>query len=759
VSDPSSPFPPRSVFSRLSDSESAILLGAADEISLERGESLWRIGDAVDATYVVLDGRLEISGDSDRTDEVLVGEGLDELLLLTGGERTTAVTALDRTRLLRLRLDSVHELFEGHPTLLHEVSHVISRQLRRDQLGEALERLFGKLDREAEEELARRVEWLELAPGEALFRQRDAADALFVLMEGILAAWADADGTETFLNEIAAGETIGEIALIGGAPHSATVRAVKPSLLIRLRRADFEAIAGDHPIVYKAFAEVLVEYLTRSRAGRAHLGGAREITLLSHQPDSELSSNVARELAEALTAIGPTLHLSVARLHEMSDRFPFDVGRAVDLPFLDPANARFSTWLRQQRKEFQFVLYEADPDRTPWTRVCIDRADELVIVADSNTNPLPGPLESSLDRDHLVQRRLVLVHQGNSAPTNTHRWLSGRRLAGYHHVRSGRSEDFARLARFLAKQATGLVLAGGGARGFAHIGVIQALHDAGIPIDSIGGTSSGAMCSVMYAMELDPYRLAIRNQRDWVDRKPWNKYAPPVLSILDYTRWDRIFHDGYGDADIEDLWIPAYCVSSNIDAGRMVVHDSGPAWKAVRASASLPALLAPVLFDGQAHVDGGLLNNLPTDVMRARTAGPIFAVSLGQRTTDELPFDTYPSPWKLTAEMLNPFKRSVPMHTIPKVMLQIAVMGDLARADQRSGETDVVLEPPVSDISMTAFDDVKGIIRVGYDYTVHRLEALAHDEDFLTRMQAAGIAFPTGSQPGGPHASLGRTTR
>ncbi len=742
MSDTGIRFPPRSVFSRLDDSEAAILLGAADEISLDPGESLWRPGDAVDATYVVLDGRLEISGNSGLTTEIPVGEGLNELLLLTGGERTTAATARDRTRLLRLRLDPVHRLFEGHPTLLHAISDVISRQLRRDQLGEALERLFGQLDRDAEEELAHRVEWLELAPGEALFRQRDAADALFVLMEGILAAWADADGTETFLNEIAAGETIGEMALIGGAPRSATVRAVKPSLLIRLRRADFEAIAGDHPIVYKAFAEVLVEYLTRSRAGRAHLGGAREITLLSHGANSELSSIVARELADSLAVIGPTLHLSVARLQEMSDRFPFDVAQAVDLPFLDPANARFSTWLRQQRKEFHFVLYEADPDQTPWTRLCIDRADELVIVADSRTNPLPGPLEASLDRDDLVQRRLVLVHQDNGSPINTHRWLESRRFTGHHHVRSGRSEDLARLARVLAKQATGLVLAGGGARGFAHIGVIQAFHEAGIPIDSIGGTSSGAMCSMMYAMELDPFRLAIRNQRDWVDRKPWHKYAPPVLSILDYTSWDRIFHDGYGDADIEDLWIPAYCVSSNIDVGQMVVHDRGPAWKAVRASASLPALLAPVLFDGHAHVDGGLLNNLPTDVMRARTAGPIFAVSLGQRTSDELPFDTYPSPWKLTAEKLNPLKRSAPMHTIPKVMLQIAVMGDLARTDQRSEETDVVLEPPVSDISMTDFGDVKGIIRVGYEYTTARLEALADDEDFVTRMQAAGIAFP-----------------
>jgi predicted acylesterase/phospholipase RssA/CRP-like cAMP-binding protein len=735
-------FPPRSIFSQLNDADAALMLAISDEVTLDQGDTLWRPGDAMDATYVVWDGRLDVVDQTGRTIGIDADDELDELMLLTGGDRTTTVTARERVRLLRLPLGAVHELLEQHPTLLRGISSAINQRLRAEQLAEALERLFGRLERAAEEKLASRIEWLQLAPGEALFRQNDAADALYVLMEGVLGAWADADGKEVLLNEIATGETIGEMALIGGSARSATVKAVKPSLLIRLGRDDFEAIAADHPIVYKAFAEVLVEYLGRTRAGQAHLGGAREITLLPHRSDSALLRAVARDLVEALSAIGPTLHLSVPRLHEMGDRFPFDVSQAVGLPFLDPANARFSAWLSQQRKQHQFVLYETDADQTAWSRLCIDRADELVIVADSGVDPTPGPLEASLGQSGFVPLRLVLVHRDDASPAHTRRWVTDRRLAGHHHVRGDRSEDLARLARFLARQATGLVLAGGGARGFAHIGVIQALHEAGIPIDTIGGTSSGAMCSVMYAIELDPYRLALRNERDWVDQKPWRKYGPPVLSILDHSRWDRIFQDGYGNTDIEDLWIPTFCISSNIDSGRMVVHDTGPAWKAVRASASLPALLAPVLFDGQAHVDGGLVNNLPTDVMRARTAGPVFAVSLGQRTSDAMPFDVYPSPWRLATDMLNPLRRSGPMHTVPKVMLQIAVMGDLARAEQRSQETDVVLEPPVSEMSMTDFSDVKGTIRVGYEYALEQLEALADDEAFVTRMTAAGIAFP-----------------
>jgi predicted acylesterase/phospholipase RssA len=341
----------------------------------------------------------------------------------------------------------------------------------------------------------------------------------------------------------------------------------------------------------------------------------------------------------------------------------------------------------------------------------------------------------------MIPQRLVLVHEGAATPTGTHRWLAGRRLAGHHHVRLDSRADFERIGRHLAGRATGLVLGGGGARGFAHIGVIQAFHEAGIPIDTIGGTSSGGMCALMYAMDVDPVRLADRNQHDWVDQRPWRKYAPPVLSILNHSSWDRIFENGFRGKDIEDLWIPAFCISSNIDAGRMVVHKNGAAWKAVRATCSLPGLLAPVLYDGEAHVDGGIVNNLPTDVMRAGTKGPVFAVSLGQRTPEKMPFETYPSPWRLTGDLLNPLRRTQPVHTLPKVMLQIASLSDMAKTEARTEAVDIVFEPPVESCSLTDFSDVDGVIRIGYEYTIDRLEALAADEDFMARLRSAGIGF------------------
>jgi predicted acylesterase/phospholipase RssA/CRP-like cAMP-binding protein len=718
-----------------------LLSSVAEEAAFDAGVTLWRLGETIDAAHIVVSGRLDVVDASGGSVELGVGETLGELQLLTGGLHSTTATTLEPVRLLRLPLASVRALVAEHPSLLHAISTAISQQLRAEQLVAALRRLFGSLDAAVEEDLAGRVDWVELAPGEVLFHQHEPGDALYMLVDGVVAAWADVDGSEALLNEIAPGETIGEISLISRAARSATVKAVKPSLLIRLGREDFEATAAKHPLVYKAFARVLGEYLVRSREGHTHFAGAREITLLAHGTTPDMAQTVALRIAAALAAIGPTLHLSVSQLHAMSDTFPFEIREAVSLPLHDPNNTRFSMWLTDQRRRFAFVLYEVDGTETEFDRLCIDRADEVVVVADATSDPALGSPEQALEERGLIPRRLVLVHGDETGPSHTHRWLAGRRLAGHHHVRLNRRGDFDRVARFLAGQATGLVLAGGGARGFAHIGVIRALHEAGVPIDSIGGTSSGAMCGLMYAMDPDPDLLALHNQRDWVGRKPLRKYGLPVLSILNHATWDRIFEEAFRDKNIEDLWIPAFCISSNIDAGRMAVHDTGPAWKAVRASSSLPALLAPVLFDGEAHVDGGLVNNLPTDVMRARTAGPVFAVSLGRRAADRMPFDVYPSPWRLATEVLNPMRASRPMHTLPKVMLQIAILGDLAKSELRSHQANVVFEPPVDGYSMTDFSDVDGVIRAGYEHASQRLETLAADEAFRTRLRAAGITL------------------
>lgn len=732
-------FSARTVLGRLDPAFRNRLLESARERRLEAGDVLCDAGAAFDGAYLVVAGRLQETDPSGAAGEFNPGDVVDELQLLTGGPRAQTLRALEPTRLLQFEPDRFRSLVADDEPLLETLSSLVSERLREQQLSQVLQRLFGPLDDAVERQIRRQVDWLELEPGEILFRQADPGDALYALIDGRMAAFSEGDAGPVFLNEILPGETIGEIAIVTGADRSATVKATKRSLLVRLARSDFDTIAELHPIVYKAFAQVLVAWLQRGHDHKYLQREAREIALIAHRDDPETMERVAAGLDAALSALGRTLRLSSSGLKALGARYLFDVGEALTASIYHPDNTRFRLWLDEQKRRHAFIIYESDGDGSVWDRLCVDRAHEVLIVADADADPAPGALEQLLPDVELTARRLALVYGDERTPQNTGRWLQDRMATAHHHLRIGRAGDFARLARFLAGQAIGLVLAGGGARGFAHVGIIRALHDHGIPIDMIGGTSSGGMCALMYAMDTDPDLLEQRNQRDWVARKPWSRYAPPVLSILDHTQWDQIFVDAFGQRAVEDLWIPAFSVSCNLDTGQTVVHDSGPAWKASRATASLPVLLAPVLYGGHGHVDGGVVNNLPTDVMRRRTGGPVFAVSLGHEIPGKLPFESYPSPWKLVRERLPGFRRRRHQHTVPKVIMRLATMQDMAAFDARARLADFMFFPPVEQYSMTDFGRVDQIIASGHAYALDRLRHWAGDKAFVERLGPAGI--------------------
>ena len=194
-------------------------------------------------------------------------------------------------------------------------------------------------------------------------------------------------------------------------------------------------------------------------------------------------------------------------------------------------------------------------------------------------------------------------------------------LDSYHHVRLGDPGNLARVASILSGRAVGLALGGGGARGYAHIGVVAALRGLGIPIDMVGGTSMGAVIAAQVALGLSREELINLNLR-FMSRKPFAQYTIPMLALLNARRLQEGMQMAVGETQIKDLWINCFAISVNLTTTEMVVHDRGPVWEAVRASVSLPGILPPFVRGSHLLVDGGVINNLPGDVMRQRGGDP-----------------------------------------------------------------------------------------------------------------------------------------
>jgi len=179
----------------------------------------------------------------------------------------------------------------------------------------------------------------------------------------------------------------------------------------------------------------------------------------------------------------------------------------------------------------------------------------------------------------------------------------------------------------------GLALSGGGARGLAHIGVLKVLAREGIPVDLLAGTSMGGVIAAAYAAGMSPAEIESealattrwRNLAGLVDR------SLPRRGMFSGNRLLAYFERHLGGRTFADLLTPLALVAVDLNTGQEVILQEGPVALAVRATVALPGLLAPVEVDGRRLADGGLLNNLPVDVVRQMGADIVIAVDVSAR--------------------------------------------------------------------------------------------------------------------------------
>ena len=226
----------------------------------------------------------------------------------------------------------------------------------------------------------------------------------------------------------------------------------------------------------------------------------------------------------------------------------------------------------------------------------------------------------------------MLVHPAHTRdPRGTRRWLLDRTVDRHHHVHVDRDGDVDRVARLLLGRGNGVVFSGGGARGVAGIGVLEALNEHGVPIDAVGGTSIGSLIAGGAARALTPDELARQLKAAVVDSSPFD-VTFPALSLATGRRVTERIQESADGLDIEDGWRSFFCVSTNLTTGTTEIHRSGPGWHTIRASFSIPGVFPPVRsINGDLLVDGGLLDNLPVGVIRGIHHGiTVIAIDVGR---------------------------------------------------------------------------------------------------------------------------------
>ncbi|KAI5740360.1 hypothetical protein M8J76_003050 [Diaphorina citri] len=649
------------------------------------------------------------------------------------------------------------------------------------------------------------LDWVFLEGGQAVYRQYDRSDSTYIVLTGRLRSVKTLEsGKRKEEAEYSKGDLVGLIEMVTSTSRNTTVMAVRDSELAKLPEGLFNAMKLRFPsvvsrLMYILGCRVLEEQNMHQKPSAGTIPNficdspktfhfsphASSISTLAVVPinTSVPHEAFAYELGHSLNVIVPTTVLTSACIEKL-------VGKDV----LTSNAYKLTNFLAQQEDRFKICVYVCDMDFSPWTQQCLRQADCILIVGRGTSEPTMGQLEQQMETSAVrVRKELVLLHTGDETPQNTVEWLNKRKwVSAYHHIKCSKrmvmggdfagsnynmddlynkvdmSEpslltDFSRLARWITGTSVGLVLGGGGARGGAHVGMIKVLLEARIPIDLIGGVSIGSLVSALWAMSRNIDEVT-SSMAGWCKNMKGGyslitDITYPAVSILSGRKFNSTIEALFKNKQIEDLWIPYFCVTTDITASGMRIHTHGSLWRYVRASMSLswysPPLCDPVdshmLLDGgyvnnlpgcarkyirasmsvigvlppvsdpvtkSYLVDGCYVNNLPADVLKALGAKLVIAVDVGsQDETDLFDYGDFLSGWWVLLRKLSPFHDTIKVLSAAEIESRIAyVCCSRQLQEVKNSDYCKYIRPPIDKYSTFQFRAFEQIKDIGYQH-------------------------------------------
>ncbi|XP_026324143.1 neuropathy target esterase sws isoform X1 [Hyposmocoma kahamanoa] len=663
------------------------------------------------------------------------GEVEGGLAVLTGEPSFFSIRAKHFSRIGLLSKTTVYSIMRERPSVVLHIANTVVRRL-----SPFVRQVDFALD------------WVFLESGRAVYRQDEESGSTFIVLSGRLrSVITHPNGKKELVGEYGKGDLVGIVEMVTQTRRSTTVMAVRDSELAKLPEGLFNAIKLRFPVVVTRLINLLGHRILGSWQKPAAALGAAPI---EQRPAQHNFSTVAvvpvsddvpltaftYELYHSLCAIGPTVRLTSDVIRKL-----------LGLTIMDPNNEyRLSSWLAQQEDKHKVALYQCDPSLTQWTQRCIRQADCILIVALGDKPPSIGKIEKEIERLAIrTQKELVLLHrEGGPNPSGTVHWLNMRTwVSQHHHVRcphrmftrksqyriselyskvlmseASVHSDFSRLARWLTGTSVGLVLGGGGARGAAHVGMIKAIQEAGIPIDMVGGVSIGAFMGALWCMERN-ITTVTQKAREWSQKMTqWGSQlldlTYPATSMFSGRQFNQTIKTTFGEVHIEDLWLPYFTVTTDISASCMRVHRHGSLWRYIRASMSLSGYMPPLCdpVDGHLLLDGGYVNNLPADVMRSLGAKHILAIDVGsQDDTDLTNYGDDLSGWWLLWKRWNPFTTPVKVPNLPDIQSRLAYVSCNRQLEEvKKSDYCEYIRPPIDAYKTLQFGSFDEIREVGY---------------------------------------------
>ncbi|GAB4033393.1 patatin-like phospholipase family protein [Spirosoma gilvum] len=604
----------------------------------------------------------------------------------------------------------------------------------------ALTSVFGEFDDRYFALIEPKLEWVQISGGDVLFNQNDPGDAMYFVSSGRLQVFVnDREGNPRIIGEVVRGGIVGEMSILANEPLWATVVALRDSVLIKLSKEVFELLIATYPKAMININKLLIERLKYANSPHKSLAKRANICLLALHEGINLEQ-IGHDLGQLLQQKSSVYTASSKIANQV---FQNDIAQTAKIDCEE--HWQLTYWLEDQELQHNFLILLADKPIphagfSEWTRRCLREADEIVLIADTQQSPQLTHAENHHQLAELATDRrqtLVLVHPAHTIiPHHTADWLRHRPLVKQHyHVRQGLSRDISRLARILSGTAIGLVLAGGGAKGFAHLGVFKALREFDIPVDFVGGTSVGGLlaATISFDQPLDITQQYLQKAAFFNPTKDYNLL--PLISLIQGKRIDQMIQDtvrafiGTTEADIEDTWLPLFTISSNYSLAREEIHTRGPLVKYLKATTAIPGVFPPIIDGDNLLVDGGMFNNFPVDVMSRMPIGKVIGVDLSIDKPRKMTIDAIPSSTELLRDRLRPKKqRKYRLPSLLSIMFNATLLSSLARRNETKQHLDLYFNPDVTQFGLLQWTSFDNVVEMGYEHAINLLRLMDEAE-------------------------------
>lgn len=692
-------------------------------VSFSNGEPLVRRGDPADHVLVLTSGMARVeTAEGVELATLVAGDLVGELSILAGGTRSADVTAAGPVTARRFDRAAFVQFLDAHPAIASEINAEISRRLDEHHIASFVTRTLGMEVEIPFDDLRAHLTWRWVRAGEPLYQRGDPAGTGYLVISGRMRVVGfDGSGAESTITEIGPDEFVGESGLFEARPRRVTVEAIRDTLVAEVDEEAVTQLLSKYPRVIGP----LMSSLVRRSRGMGHTRARRTVALAV---TANLDGRVfAARLQQAMAASSSCAHLWGGQVDARLSH-----PGAAEAPIEDPVGRRVARLLHETELSHDHMLLETGAAWTQWSTTAARYGDRLVACVSSafeDAEIRTVDLLFGAGSPH-AERVLVVVHQPDAVrPHGTAPWAQRWNVDRIAHIVSGSSADMARLGRLLTGRSIGLVFGGGGARGFAHAGVRQAMRELGIPIDMVGGSSIGGALGGVAAMNVDDdvyLEMLERLFHGLLD------YTIPVVSLVKGEAITKAITAAYSGWMFEDLWRPFFCVSTNLTRSSEMIHRRGDLVPVIRASVSIPGVMPPVPWGEDLLVDGGVMNNLPADVMTKDVEdGTVIAVNVappsGPRAKGEMALSV--SGWEALRSKSRKGKASYP--GVTAMLMRTMIAGSMREQSRmlNRGDVDLYLDLDLRGISLLDFERVRPVVQAGYDAAMPKLEEWLESRD------------------------------